>query len=140
MSQKSLAQWLGNLLSATALALPYVASLVKECFRCGKKGHPKAECTVKMTPADYKSKSKSPKSNKSSSSSTSSKSDISKMFGEMNKTIKTFGKALSQVSEVVDNFSKNASIGAQSHAQVSRVGLGSCGYAFALQSLSLRDY
>jgi hypothetical protein len=29
MSQKSLAQWLGNLLSATALALPYVASLVK---------------------------------------------------------------------------------------------------------------
>ena len=27
MSQKSLAQWLGNLLSATALALPYVASL-----------------------------------------------------------------------------------------------------------------
>jgi hypothetical protein len=28
MSQKSLAQWLGNLLSATALALPYVASLV----------------------------------------------------------------------------------------------------------------
>ena len=26
MSQKSLAQWLGNLLSATALALPYVAS------------------------------------------------------------------------------------------------------------------
>jgi len=29
MSQKSLAQWLGNLLSATALALPYVASLVR---------------------------------------------------------------------------------------------------------------
>ncbi len=29
MSQKSLAQWLGNLLSATALCLPYVASLVR---------------------------------------------------------------------------------------------------------------
>jgi hypothetical protein len=27
MSQKSLAQWLGNPLSATALALPYMASL-----------------------------------------------------------------------------------------------------------------
>jgi hypothetical protein len=24
----------------------------KECFRCGKKGHPKSACTVKMTPAD----------------------------------------------------------------------------------------
>jgi hypothetical protein len=62
----------------------------KECFRCGKKkkGHPKAACTVKMTPADDESKSKA-KSNKSSSSSISSKSDVSKMFGEMNKTIKS---------------------------------------------------
>jgi hypothetical protein len=94
---------------------------------------------VRMTPADNESKSKA-KSNKSSSSSVSSKSDISKMFGEMNKTMKTFGKALSQVSEVVDNLSDDASIGAQSHAQVGRVGLGNCGYAFALQSLSLRDY
>jgi hypothetical protein len=48
--------------------------------------------------------------------------------------------ALSQVSEVVDNFSEDTSIGAQSHAQVGRIGLESCGYAFALQSLSLRDY
>ncbi len=24
----------------------------KECFRCGKKGHPKAACTVKMVAAD----------------------------------------------------------------------------------------
>ena len=111
----------------------------KECFRCGKKGHPKAACTVKMTPADDESKSKA-KSNKSSSSSVLSKLDSSKMFGDMNKTLKTFGKALSQVSEVVDNLSDDASIGAQSHAQVGRVGLGNCGYAFALQSLSLRDY
>jgi len=62
----------------------------KECFRCGKKGHPKAACTVKLTPADDESKPKSPKSPKSSSSSISSKSDVSKMFGEMNKTIKSF--------------------------------------------------
>ena len=62
------------------------------------------------------------------------------MFGEMNKTLKTFGKALSQVSEVVDNFSDDASIGAQSHAQVGRIGLGNLAYAFASRSLSLRDY
>ena len=34
MSQMSLAQWLGNLLSATALALPYVASLVRPGGTC----------------------------------------------------------------------------------------------------------
>jgi len=62
------------------------------------------------------------------------------MFGEMNKTIKSFGKALSQVSEVVDNLSNDASIGAQSHAQVGCFELGSRGYTFASQSLSLRDY
>jgi hypothetical protein len=112
----------------------------KECFRCGKKGHPKAACTVKITPADDENKSKSPKSNKSASSLISSKSDISKLFGEMNKTLKTFGKALSQVSEVVDNLSDEASIGAQSHAQVGCIGLENCGYAFASQYLSLRDY
>ena len=48
-----------------------------------------------MTPAD--DDDKSTKSTKSSSS--KGKSDIGKMFGEMNKTIKTFGKAMSQVSE-----------------------------------------
>jgi hypothetical protein len=62
------------------------------------------------------------------------------MFGEMNKTIKTFGKALSQVSEVVDNLSDDASLGAQSHAQVGRTGLCNCGYAFAERSMSLRDF
>ena len=36
----------------------------KECFRCGKKGHPKAACTVKLTPAD--DNKKSTKSTKSS--------------------------------------------------------------------------
>ena len=67
----------------------------KECFRCGKKGHSEAACTVKMTPAD--DDDKSIKSTKSSSS--KGKSNIGKMFGETNKTIKTFGKAMSQVSE-----------------------------------------
>ncbi len=44
--------------------------------RHGEGLDPKAACTVKMTPADDESKSKSPKSNKSSSSLVSSKSDI----------------------------------------------------------------
>ena len=113
----------------------------KECFRCGKKGHPKAACTVKLTPADDDEKStKSDKSSKSkgSSSKGSSKSDIGKMFGDMNKTIKTFGKAMSQVSEEYEFLGDDASIGAQSHAQVGRIGLGNREYAFASQSQSLR--
>ena len=51
--------------------------------------------TVKMTPAD--DNNKLTKSTKSSSCPGSSKSDIGKIFGEINKTIKTFGKAMSHV-------------------------------------------
>jgi hypothetical protein len=108
----------------------------KECFRCGKKGHSEAACTVKMTPAD--DDDKSIKSTKSSSS--KGKSNIGKMFGETNKTIKTFGKAMSQVSEEYEHLADDSSIGAQSHAQVGRTGLCNCGYAFAERSMSLRDF
>jgi hypothetical protein len=111
----------------------------KECFRCGKKGHPKAACTVKLTPADDDDKStKSTKSSTSKGSSRkgSSKSNIGKMFGEMNNTIKTLGKAMSQVSEEFEHLNDNESIGAQSHAQGAV--LGSRGYAFASQSKPLR--
>ena len=62
------------------------------------------------------------------------------MFGEMNKTIKTFGKAMSQVSEEYEHLADDSSIGAQSHAQVGRTGLCNRGYAFAARSLSLRDF
>ena len=41
------------------------------------------------------------------------------MLGVMNKSIKTFGKAMSQVSEEFEHFGNDNSIGAQSHAQVS---------------------
>ncbi len=106
----------------------------KECFCCRKKGHPKAACTVKLTPAD--DNDKSTKSTTSSTSKGSSKSNIGKLFGEMNKTIKTFGKAMIQVSEEFEHLDDNESIGAQSHAQVAV--LVNCGYAFASQSKPLR--
>ena len=96
---------------------------------------------MKLTPADdYEKSTKSDKSSKSkgSSSKESSKSDIGKMFGEMNKNIKTFGKAMSQVSKEYKFLGDDASIGAQSHAQVGRIGLGNHEYAFASQSQSLR--
>ena len=66
--------------------------------------------------------------------------DIGKMFGEMNKTIKTFGKAMSQVSEDYEHLADDESIGAQSHAQVGRIELDNCGYAFASRSQSLRGH
>ena len=94
---------------------------------------------MKLPPADDINKStKSTKSStsKGSSSKGSSKSDIGKMFGEMNNTIKTFGKAMSQVSKEFEHLDDNESIGAQSHAQVAV--LGNRGYAFASQSKSLR--
>ena len=106
------------------------------CFRCGKKGHPKAACTVKLAAADEEKSAKS-----SSSKGSGSSSDIGKMLGAMNKSIKTFGKALSQVSEEYDNLGDDDSIGAQSHAQVGHIGLGgSREYAFASRSTSLRGH
>ena len=41
----------------------------------------------------------------------------------MNKSIKTFGKAMSQVSEEFEYLGDDSSVGAQSHAQVGRIGL-----------------
>jgi hypothetical protein len=40
----------------------------KDCFRWGKKGHPKAACTVKMVPADEEKSTKPALSSKSASS------------------------------------------------------------------------
>ena len=101
----------------------------KECFRCGKKGHPKAACTVKLTASD------DDKSVKSSSSNKSSSSDVSTMVKAMNKTVKQLGRALSQVTEEL-SLSDDSSIGAQSHAQVGRV--LSSGHAFACRSTSIK--
>ena len=107
----------------------------KECFRCGKKGHPKSACTVKLTAADDDKSVRS-----SSSKGSGSSSDMAKMVGAMNKTIKHLGKAMSQVSEEF-NHDDDDSIGAQSHAQVGRIeSNGSRGHAFAFRSTSLKGH
>jgi len=67
------------------------------CIRCGKLGHPKAACTVKMVPADEDTKSTKSLSTKGSSS----KGDMGKMFSSINNTFKTMGKAMSQVSKQI---------------------------------------
>ena len=107
----------------------------KECFRCGKKGHPKAACTVKLASDDKKSREKgadkTAKLSESRSKGSGSSSDMRNMIGAMNKSIKTFGKAMSQVSEEFEHLGNDNSIGAQSHAQVGRIGLEDRGYAFA---------
>jgi hypothetical protein len=86
----------------------------KECFRCGKKGHPKAACTVKMIAADNDKSTKSTVS-KISTSTKGSTADVGEVFTLINKTFKTMGKAMSQVSEEIGAFADNDSIGAQSH-------------------------
>ena len=88
----------------------------KECFHCGKKGHPKAVCTVKMVAADDDKSTKT--SSSKISSMTGASGEVSKMFTSINKTFKTMGKAMSQVSEDFGAFGEENSIGAQSHALV----------------------
>ena len=56
---------------------------------------------------------------------------MGKMLGAMNKSIKIFGKAMSQVSEEFEHLGNDDSIGAQSHSQVGRIGLEYLVYAFA---------
>jgi hypothetical protein len=107
------------------------------CFRCGKLGHPKAACTVKMVPADEETKSTKSSSTKGSSS--SSTSDMGKMFLSINKTFKTMGKAMSQVSEEISAFGDEDSIGAQSHALVGVIN-GRISYAFANGSSKMKEF
>ena len=61
------------------------------CFHCGKKGHPKAACTVKiMIPADNDKSSVL-----SSSKGSGGLLNMGKIFSLMCKSLKTFGKAMS---------------------------------------------
>jgi hypothetical protein len=64
-----------------------------------------------------------------------SKADVGKMFTSINKTFKTMGKAMSQVSEEIGAFGDEDSIGAQSHALVEKK---SC-YAFANSTAIMRE-
>jgi hypothetical protein len=105
----------------------------KECFRCVKKGHPQAACKVKLASVDDEKSTKS-----SSSKGSGSSSHMGKMLRAMNKSIKTFGKAMSQVSEEFQHLGDDDSIGGQSHAQIGWA--GSREYAFASRSTSLRGH
>jgi len=76
----------------------------KECYRCDKKGHPASACSVK------------PPSDDDDKSSRSSKSS-SKVIAEIQKSMKTMGKAMTQLGEGAD-FDDDL-FEEQSHAQVS---------------------
>ncbi len=107
----------------------------RECFHCGKKGHPKAACTVKMIAADNDESTKSTAS-KISTSTKGSTADVGKMFTLISKTFKTMGKAMSQVSEEIGAFADDDSIGAQSHALVDQ----NSSYAFAIGTAMMREF
>ncbi len=79
-----------------------------ECFRCGKKGHPKVACTVKMIAANNDQSTKSTAS-KISTSTKGSTADVGKMFNFLNKTFQTMGKAMSQLSEEIGAFADGCS-------------------------------
>ena len=61
----------------------------KKCHRCGKLGHPKAACTVKMVPAD--DDEKSVRSTKSGSSKGSAK-EVGKTLSSINNAFKTMAR------------------------------------------------
>ena len=77
-----------------------------------------------MVPADDKKTSKS-----SSSKGSGGSLDMGKMFSSMNKSLKTFGMAMSQVAKEYESIAGDSSIGAQSHAQVISIKFEDCGYA-----------
>jgi hypothetical protein len=106
-----------------------------ECYRCGKRGHPKSHCTVKLKVNDADD-DKSVSTKRSSTS-----SDMAKAVGQINKeATKNLGRAMTQVTEVFENLGDDNSIEAQSHAQVGRIVMGGSGlYAIASQATSLED-
>jgi hypothetical protein len=81
----------------------------KECYRCGKKGHPASTCWVKP-PSDN--------GNKSSRSSKSS----SKVTTEIKKSMKTMGKAMTPLGKGADF--DNDLFEEQLHAQLGTFRLG----------------
>jgi hypothetical protein len=98
-----------------------------------KTGHPKAACTVKIVAADNDKSTKFSASKVSSL--TGSKADVGKMFTLINKTFKTMGKAMSQVSKEIGAFADDGSIGAQSQALVDRDSI----YAFMIGTSMMRE-
>ncbi len=103
----------------------------KECYRCDKKGHPASACSVK------------PLSNNEDKSIRSSKS-ASNAMAAIQKSMKTMGKAMTQISEIADF--KDKLFEEQSHAQLGVVSVEDArseprsGYAFATRILLLRNH
>jgi hypothetical protein len=111
----------------------------KDCFQCGKKGHPKAACTVKMVPADEEKSTKQASSTKSASSKAVSK-EVDKMLSLINNSFKTMGKAFSQVHEEIGTLAHDEDFKEQSHAQIGMVMCGRQTYSFATGKFSMRNH
>ncbi len=103
----------------------------KECYRCGKKGHPASVCSVK------------PLSNNDDKLICSSKL-ASNAMAAIQKSMKTMGKAMTQISEIA-NFDDKL-FEEQLHAQLGVVSVKDARseprsvYAFATRTLSLRNH
>ncbi len=101
----------------------------KECYRCGKKGQPASACSVK------------PLSNNDDKLIRSSKS-ASNAMAAIQKSMKTMGKAMTQISEITDFNDKLFE--EQLHAQLGVISVKDArseprnAYAFATRALSLR--
>ncbi len=103
----------------------------KECYRCGKKGHPASACSVK------------PLSNNDNKSICSSKL-ASNAMAAIQKSMKTMGKAMTQISEIADF--DDELFEEQLPAQLGVVSVEDArseprsGYAFTTSALLLRNY
>ncbi len=103
----------------------------KECYRCGKKGHPATACSVK------------PLSDNDNNLIHSSKL-ASNAMAAIQKSMKTMGKAMTQISKIA-NFDDEL-FEEQSHAQLGVVSVKAArseprsGYTFATRTLLLRNH
>ncbi len=103
----------------------------KECYRCGKKGHPASACSVKLL------------SNNNNKSICSSKLP-SNVMATIQKSMKAMGKAMTQLSETA-NFDDEL-FEEQLHAQLGVVSVKDArsepwsGYLFATRALLLRNH
>jgi hypothetical protein len=111
----------------------------KDCFQCGKKGHPKAACTVKMVPAD-EAKSTKPASSTKSELSKALLKEVGITLSSINNAFKTIGKALSQVHNEIGTLADDESFKEQSHNQIGMVMCGSKSYSFATSKFSMRNH